>query len=233
MTIHYPFKSAVAALSLLLCSGLAQARDYQVEVVIFENLSAQNFMSGGLFYPHLQDSLRLDSETAFANGFVPLERDLTLRADAEKIAEAQGYRLLRHLAWRQPGLNDADAKAVRVALGDAIPMYIADNVDSDADVDFFPGSVAPLPDRARAINTSVINGTIAVRLGRFLHMDVLLAFTDANTGQTYRLSQSRKMRSGELHYIDNPRFGLLTRITPLEDTADSSAGNATDAVTEG
>jgi len=25
------------------------------------------------------------------------------------------------------------------------------------------------------------------------------------------------MRSGELHYIDNPRFGILTRITPLED----------------
>ena len=58
-----------------------------------------------------------------------------------------------------------------------------------------------------------------MRLGRFLHMDARLVYTDPETLQSFKLAQSRKMRSGELHYIDNPRFGLLTRITPLEDKA--------------
>lgn len=47
--------------------------------------------------------------------------------------------------------------------------------------------------------------------------------TDAGTLPAYpfrhavRLTQTRRMRSGELHYIDHPRFGLLLRITPMDD----------------
>ncbi|WJW76760.1 CsiV family protein [Thiohalobacter sp. IOR34] len=31
-----------------------------------------------------------------------------------------------------------------------------------------------------------------------------------------RMQQSRRMRSGELHYLDHPRFGVLVRVTPYE-----------------
>lgn len=37
--------------------------------------------------------------------------------------------------------------------------------------------------------------------------------------QTYTLRQNRRMRSGELHYIDHPLLGLLIKVTPYEPTA--------------
>lgn len=230
MTTKYRAIAAVAAIMLLTNSGLVHARDYLIEVVIFETVAGENITAGGLFFPRIENSLRLGSEKAVAAGFLPLEQDLKLTENAAAIAASSQYRLLRHIAWRQPGLADGDAKAIRIALGGSIPMFIPENLAPYPE--FFPGAAGPTPDQSQSINTTIVNGTIKVRLGRFLHMDTRLAFTDEQTGQSFKLSQSRKMRSGELHYIDNPRFGLLTQITPLDDEAlASSEEESTDEAT--
>jgi len=221
MTNRHRFKTALAGLILLSFTSLVNARDYLVEVVIFETIAGQQLTAGGLFYPRIEKSLRLGTEDAVAKGFLPLEQNLKLTENAASIAASSQYRLLRHLAWRQPGLDDSEARAVRIALGDTIPMFIPEELG--AYPEFFPGSASATPERAQSINTNVIKGSIKVRLGRFLHMDARLTFTDEQTGQSFRLAQSRKMRSGELHYIDNPRFGLLTKITPLDDDSDTAA----------
>jgi hypothetical protein len=31
--------------------------------------------------------------------------------------------------------------------------------------------------------------------------------------QSYRMQQSRRMRSGEMHYLDHPFFGLIVKFT--------------------
>ena len=214
-TIRYT--SAILGLSLLMVSSISYARDYLIEVVIFETLAGQNLNAGGLYYPRIEDDLRIGTEKAATNGFLPVELDLTLSQNAADIAASSRYRLLRHLSWRQPGLADNEAIAVRVALGDSIPMYIPDDLTPYPA--FFPGTANPGPDNNNAVNAPIVNGSIKVRLGRFLHMDTRLVFTDSNSRQSFRLAQSRKMRSGELHYMDNPRFGVLTRITPLEHKA--------------
>lgn len=208
---------ALAAVLLLASSGLVHARDYLIEVVVFENAANRELTAGGLYYPRIQNSVRLGTDKAMAMGFLPMEQGLKLTEDAAEIAGARRYRVLRHLSWRQPGLPDDEAIAVRVALGNSVPMYIPDDLRPFPE--FFPGSPSPTTEQTESINTYTVNGTIKVRLGRFLHMDSRLVFTDQQTNQSFRLSKSRKMRSGELHYIDNPRFGLLTTITPLEDTA--------------
>ena len=33
---------------------------------------------------------------------------------------------------------------------------------------------------------------------------------------TYQLTQSRKLKSGELHYIDHPKFGIIYRLVKAE-----------------
>jgi hypothetical protein len=77
-------------------------------------------------------------------------------------------------------------------------------------------------------------GTLAVTLGRFLHLhaslwreshengvlphgsfDTGLAPQRAAAGRYEHLDEQRRMRSTELHYIDHPRFGLLVRIDPV------------------
>lgn len=215
MTTKHTIKATTAALLLLIGTSLVHARDYLIEVVIFETVAGQDLTAGGLFYPRIENSLRLGSENAIAQGFLPIEQNLKLTENAASIAASSRYRLLRHLAWRQPGLDASEALAVRVALGGAIPVFIPE--DRRSYPEFFPGAANQTADRSQSINTNIVNGTIKVRLGRFLHMDTRLVFTDEQTGQSFRLAQSRKMRSGELHYIDNPRFGLLTQITPLDD----------------
>ncbi|ASJ75016.1 CsiV family protein [Granulosicoccus antarcticus] len=202
-------------ISSLLMTGIAHARDYQIEVVLFENVDGRDLTAGGLYFPKLGRSLRLGTEDAVAAGFIPLEQNLSLAENAKSIAASRRYRLIRHLSWRQPGLAVDDAIPVRISLGETIPLYLPGSISEYQD--FIPASADTSPERERKINTSTVNGSIKVHLGRFLHMDAQLVFTDIETQQSFRLSQSRKMRSRELHYIDNPRFGILTRILPIED----------------
>ena len=227
MHFRHCLLSATVGLAILLFSSLGHARDYLIEVVLFETVAGQNLSSGGLYYPRMQNSLRLGTEDAVAEGFLPVEQNLTLSENAASIAASSRYRLLRHLSWRQPGLAADDAKAVRVALGNTIDMYIP--ADRRQYTDFYPATANPTPNNTESISTFTLNGTISVRLGRFLHMDTRLVFTDDQTGQSFRLLQTRKMRSRELHYIDNPRFGLLTQITPLEDKVGTASGTEDEA----
>jgi hypothetical protein len=57
-----------------------------------------------------------------------------------------------------------------------------------------------------------LNGSITLIRERYLHLAVDLALT--SPGSVYRLDETRRMRSGELHYFDNPRLGVIARVTP-------------------
>ena len=212
-----PIYLLLTGLLAVFSSSSVLAKDYLVEVVLFETIAGRDASTGGLYYPKTQGGFRLGSEKAAAARFRAMERGLTLVDNAAAIAASGRYRLLRHLAWRQPGLDADNAHALRISLGETTNLYLPD--DPGEYDEFIPASAQPSEGRSSEIRSSTLNGSIKVRLGRFLHMDCLLVYTDTETAQSFRMAQSRKMRSGELHYIDNPRFGLLTRITPLDDEA--------------
>lgn len=209
----------------LALSGPANARDYLIEIVLFETLAGEGSTAGGLYYPKLGSTLRLNSESAIQAGFQTITEGLTLTDNAASIANSSRYRVIKHFAWRQPGLDEKSAVPILISMDKTLSIYLPEDIKPYDN--FIPASAEATPDRPRMINTTTVNGSIKVRLGRFLHMEVSLVFTDGETQQSFRLSQSRKMRSRELHYIDNPRFGLLTRILPLEDTQRSAADSQT------
>lgn len=196
----------------------AQARNYLIEVVVFENMAeAKKASSGSLYYPRINSAIGLTGDKAASLGFALLDDALTLDEAAQKIRASGKYRLLKHFAWRQPGLDAKNAQAVRINIGKTMPIYLPDDLKPFKK--FIPASAQPQPTRTRKITTTTVSGTLKVRLGRFLHLDTLLVFTDTENQKSYRMSQSRKMRSTEFHYIDNPRFGLLVRILPLEEAS--------------
>ncbi len=195
--------------------AFAQDKNYLVEVVVFENIAeAKKATAGSLYFPRINSAIGLNSDQAAAAGFALLDEALTLDDAAQKIRNSGNYRLLKHFAWRQPGLDSKNAKAIRINLGSTMPIYIPEDVKPYKK--FIPASAQPEPGRTRKITTTTVTGYLKVRLQRFLHLDARLVFTDTENQRSYRLSQSRKMRSGEFHYIDNPRFGLLVKILPLE-----------------
>ncbi len=112
----------------LLLSGVAHARDYQIEVVLFENVEGRELTAGGLYYPKMGHGLRLGTEEAVAAGFVPLEQNLSLSDNAKSIAGSRRYRLIRHLAWRQPGLEEKDAIPIRISLGETLPLFLPESI---------------------------------------------------------------------------------------------------------
>lgn len=79
-----------------------------------------------------------------------------------------------------------------------------------------------------------LRGTIALTVARYLHMDLALWYETPGLGQTPRIlgpdgasqmiaptqayihiSDHRRMRSQELHYIDHPKVGILVYVDPL------------------
>ena len=75
----------------------------------------------------------------------------------------------------------------------------------------------------------LLNGEIGLTQSRYLHLDVDLVYQvntpadpsqqdsvigDTMITQTFRLQQSRRIRSDNIYYFDHPRFGVLAKVTP-------------------
>jgi hypothetical protein len=124
--------------------------------------------------------------------------ELQLRDAFARIGRLGAYRALAHGGWIQDAYDEPSAQ----------PMNLA--------------------------NLGVVNpvGTLRLSLSRFLHLSVDLeyqtsllpaaaepgtdfsALAELALQPRYRMIEQRRARSGELHYIDHPLFGLLFLITP-------------------
>lgn len=120
-----------------------------------------------------------------------------------RLATQSGYRPLMHLIWEQPGEADRPASVV----------------DFDA----------------LRLGNPEIEGEARLSRSRFLHLQLDLRFRGGEPSQAvpvatrgehgpevelmvpeYRLEESRRMRSGELHYFDHPAFGVIALIQPVQ-----------------
>lgn len=123
----------------------------------------------------------------------------TLGPVAYTLSRKAGYPVLAHVKWRQ---------VVR-APGEAVPLALARVMGEESET---------LP--------AGLEGDVKVSVSRYLHLETDLRLVE---GEVYALQQQRRMRSGELHYLDHPHLGLLALITPYEPP---EAEPAADAVPE-
>lgn len=211
-------------LILLALAPTVHARDFVVEIVLFEHRQpAGSVLPSMLYVPRTADAVSLGDERAVDADFRVLTDDeLGLGDAAAAITASSRYRLLGHFGWQQPGLAADEVVPIRIGLGPLATLYIPPDI---ATYDrFVPAALQPEPDRERDIRIPTVYGVLKLRLGRFLHLETDLVYNDATHGRGYRLSQSRKMRSGELHYIDNERFGLLVLALPAEEAGATPQG---------
>lgn len=139
-----------------------------------------------------------------------------LTAEAQRIAADANFELLLHTGWRQPGLAREQSIAVR--------LHAVDTHTVTAGAEPAEATASEMPPR--------LDGTIRLILARYLHLEADLRYREAETprgggffslfsDQTtekpiYRLSESRRMRSREVHYLDHPMFGIIAVVTPYE-----------------
>ena len=112
----------ILAVALLGLSGITHAKDYLIEVIVFEHLNKKDSaMPGSLYYPKLASSMGLKTERAQNAGFELVTEGLSMMESAEKIQSSGRYRMLNHFAWRQPGLGRREAKAYVSTLARQLP----------------------------------------------------------------------------------------------------------------
>ncbi len=169
--------------------------------------------------------------------------ELELGEAVKKLNRHAGYQTLLHLGWRQPGLPREQAPAVH--LNTRPFSAVAPNMTEAqkptptlfSAIPFLRAS-EPTPEVEQGPG---IEGSIRLYLRRYLHLEAdllyenkaLIAETDVpqSTGAKlesspfvaqqapvfrFRLQQQRRLRSGELHYLDHPLFGLMVKVTPFE-----------------
>ncbi len=182
----------LAGLALLATQAVCAAPQmYDVEVIIFSAPSSGS-------EPERLDQPDADAAPARggaapANAFTELPSGAYGLNNIRGGLSASGYRVLFHRAWRQMANDRANA------------------------VDY---PVHVLADNGR----DSVDGRITLVKERYLHLDIDLLLKTARgnpsalyaDGSGFRLSETRRIRSNELHYFDHPRFGMIARVTPYE-----------------
>ncbi len=171
---------------------------------------------------------------------------LTLTALADKLSNASNYAPLLHIAWRQPMLEKTAAKKIRIHTDQGIddqPHASLGTIPTFVNVTELmpPPALIESPLMLTTIDETnpvrSLDGTIKLHLGRYLHLETdllyrssqppaaapavnntfLLSIDEIKPPPTqFRMQQTRRLRSGELHYLDHPMFGMLILITPYE-----------------
>ena len=189
--IRHRTRFILLLLALLAAGPAWAAKSYNVEVIVFERTSG-NAVAGEQWpddpgRPALEKASSLNESGSGAYSVLPKSR-WRLSREADRIGSAGGMKVLLHTAWRQPAVGRDETKTIHLH-----------------------SSVTPL------------EGTVTVSVERYLHADLDLLLNNKGGGSYfsssrggYRLVESRRMRSGEVHYFDHPMMGALVLISSNE-----------------
>lgn len=213
-------KALFVLLSLCICPT-AFAKDYIIEMIFFVDTQGaatnSTHISTQPVIPDLQGAIFLN-KSALSHGFVRFPREaLTLRNYVAALNKSGRYRVLKHIAWLQPGLATEEAIPVRIHAGHNYRDEFKERSFAQAD---FGDRISP---QNHPVNE--LDGTIKIVLGRYLHVHTDLAYRKPYTVSAdalgrdrvladFAIKTHRKMRSKELHYIDHPLLGILVEIRP-------------------
>ena len=212
----------IIILTMLICiAQTSHAKDYIVEMIFFVDTHGGNsvHISTDPVIPDLSGAIILNDK-AVSQGFIPYPREaLFLENQANALSKSGRYKVIKHLAWLQPGLAREEAIPVRIHAGKNYSDEFQER--SFAQTTF--------SDQTENIKHPVneLDGTIKVVLGRYLHVYTDLAYrkpydvnrTSLNNAlgkervlADFAIKSHRKMRSKTLHYIDHPVLGILVEI---------------------
>ncbi len=176
--------------------------------------------------------------------FMPLpEEELQLGDLYRKLGNTEGYQPLLHVAWQQPGYEPEAARALDLSrlaelpdrLRGEVRLYRSRFLHLELDLELWSTRGPPLPGTTAA-EPLLPNGSRSDQARPDQRRPDQRRQGRRDTGEplsalqpdVYRLSQRRKLRSGELHYYDHPRYAVLARVTPVEPAAEPATEPAVD-----
>jgi len=199
----------VSLFSLLLMSLLspltqAESPSYKIEVIVFENLALKGWTEE--YWP---EDIELPSTQKSSSIFSRNQKPLWIRKQSKGLAgtaaklNKRGYRILFHQAWSQVAYPNKRSHKVLIEndqgkgsnLLGTVRLYKTRYAHVDFDLEFerrIPGKI----------------------MQAFMQNQNLSA-SEQPTHWRFNLKESRKIKNGELHYIDHPLFGALVQISKI------------------
>ena len=205
-------------------------REYDIEIIIFEDAHARylNSESWNQDTPDETESLtgisannkpdenlkKIAVKETNKLPHEPLKANI-LYGEYKNIKHSSQYNVLFYSAWRQAGLDKANA--FEIDINDLINKHKSKSANS------ISGNVkivlarylhfyADLNYQRPIVNNEVSTDTIDANVDA----SAQTTETDLISKQSYPMQMHRRMRSKELHYIDHPLVGLLIQINPTE-----------------
>lgn len=193
-------------------------RTYQVEIIVFgrseANPQEQWPTDIKLSYPNNAMAIKSDSNTGDSFTALPPNERL-LNPQAATIAKSGSYTLLYHQAWRQKiygkkthilisgGKSFNGHQELEGSISLSVAQYL--KVQTNLWLTQFEPEGSPIVE-------------VWPELPPIPNSDV----SDADKSQHYlikrivKVSQTRSMRSHEVHYIDHPLMGIIMKIIPID-----------------
>ena len=146
---------------------------------------------------------RFQSETEIQEclgGYLRLnELRHALVVDRIRLEKSGQYRIIHHAAWQQPARRPREALPVRLTNG---RPFVQASVDAPA-----------------------LDGTLRLSKVQYLQIDLDLLYHYPAAGSEgvptssdgLRLQVNRKLRPGDLNYMDHPLIGVLMQVTPIKE----------------
>lgn len=211
--------------SALFLSCTARAKDYVVDMVIFESTApvGEAHYTDSLYYPIASNTLVLGSEKSNNAGFTIAKSSPQSDAIVAKLKASGRYNIIKQLSWVQPGLAENEARSIRLSFKAPVTLYLPADATADRGLiqAIKPGTTVNA-EQVTAVESQLFSGTIKVYLGKYLHLDTnLILINDEGTNST-KMQLHRRMRSLQTYYLDNPRFGLIVHFTPIDEVTPQS-----------
>jgi len=189
----------------------------------------------------------LASYNLITQRFIPLDKDFVtlnpdqylLRDEYTRIKQSSHYDAMAHLGWIQPGLSEKEAKSIELNQHDwsgsitiTLSRYLHANIDLISSRQICKSIPAETPNPTKNIETQVNDSASdkaydpdkPTTTEKIPTVEISIDSSAPQvtcSEQAIVFQQSRKMRSRELHYIDNPAMGILILITPVEKASQS------------
>lgn len=175
-----------------------EPRRYTVEMIVFTY--AQDIGTGGEIF--VADPPPDEAAVLPDNKFSRLRRsDFTMGDIRARLDRLDAYRPVMHFGWTQTTYPAELTRSIKLS--------------------------------SLTTPAAGFDGTVKLYLSRFLHLVVdlqmnteteRLADTFAPAAAvSYRIQEDRIFRSGELRYFDHPKFGVLAKVSRVEEDAEAAA----------
>jgi hypothetical protein len=216
-------------ISISLFASIVSAKDYAIEVILFANKdglqqSAEQFNFNHKI-PAPTNGLDLSAASNSSQWQAIPEDEYILNGVAEKLKRSGNYRILKHIAWRQPVVEKNESRPISIQAGRDFTGQYPERAYRQVE---FNDSVQNSSGNSKVLE---LDGTVNIVISRYIHLYSDLVYRLPRTiptdigdvldrGQAlvdYSVKSHRRLRSRELHYIDHPLIGILIEATPIEE----------------